>query len=127
MNQTFRIGIAVFVGVALGAAAVHGLRAQAEKKPAYAVAEVQVTDPAAFQAYAAKVPATLTPYHGRYIVRGKPEAKEGDAPKGTYVILAFDSMADAEKWYSTLPYKVLIPERQKAARSNVFIVEGLPQ
>lgn len=127
MNQTFGIGIALFVGVALGAGAVRGLHAQAEKKPAYVVAEVQVTDPAAFQAYAAKVPATLTPYHGRYIVRGKPEVKEGDAPKGTYVILAFDSLADAEKWYSTSPYKDLVPERQKAATSNVFIVEGLPQ
>ena len=61
---------------------MQGLHAQAEKKPAYVIAEVQVTDPAAFQAYAAKGPATLTPYHGRYIVRGKPEAQEGDPPHG---------------------------------------------
>ena len=44
-----------------------------------------------------------------------------------YVIVAFDSVADAEKWYCTPPYKDLIPERQKAAKSNVFIVGGLPQ
>jgi uncharacterized protein (DUF1330 family) len=127
MNQTKRVGITLLTGVALGAGIAQRLNAQAEKKPAYVVAEVQVTDPAAFQAYAAKVPATLTSYHGRYIVRGKPDAKEGDAPQGVYVILAFDSLADAEKWFSTPPYKDLIPERQKAARSNVFIVEGLPQ
>jgi uncharacterized protein (DUF1330 family) len=127
MNQKARAGVILLAGIALSAVAVQGLRAQAEKKPAYVIAEVQVTDPAAFQAYAAKVPATLAPYHARYIVRGKPEAKEGDPPQGTYVILAFDSLADAEKWYSTSPYKDLIPERQKAAKSNVFIIEGLPQ
>jgi hypothetical protein len=48
-------------------------------------------------------------------VRDKPEAKEGDPPQGTYFIVAFDSLADAKKWYSTPPYKDLIPERQKAA------------
>jgi hypothetical protein len=48
-------------------------------------------------------------------VRDKAEAKEGDPPQGTYFIVAFDSLADAKKWYSTPPYKDLIPERQKAA------------
>ena len=56
-----------------------------------------------------------------------PEVKEGAAPQGVYVMLAFDSLADAEKWYSTSPYADLIPERQKSAKSNVFIIEGLPQ
>lgn len=44
---------------------MQGLLAQAERKPVYVIAEVQVTDPAAFQTYAGKVPATLTLYHGR--------------------------------------------------------------
>lgn len=73
-----------------------GTACASRKKPAYVIAQVQVSDPTAFRAYAAKVPATLAAYHGRYIVRGKPEVKEGDAPQGVYVILAFDSLADAE-------------------------------
>ena len=44
MNQTFGIGIALFVGVALGAGAVRGLHAQAEKKPAYVVAEAATSN-----------------------------------------------------------------------------------
>jgi uncharacterized protein (DUF1330 family) len=127
MKQTIKISLAALCGIAVGVAMSQGLRAQSEKKPAYVVAEVQVTDPPAFQAYAAKVPATLAPYHGRYIVRGKAEGKEGDAPQGIVVMLAFDSMADATQWYSTSPYKDLIPEREKSARSRVYIVEGLPQ
>jgi uncharacterized protein (DUF1330 family) len=46
------------------------------------IAEVQLVDPVAFRAYAAKVAATLAPYHGRYIVRGKPKAKEVIRRKG---------------------------------------------
>lgn len=127
MRQTTKIALTLLCGIALGAGVSQRLRAQNEKKPAYVVAEVQVTDPSAFQSYAAKVPPTLTPYNGRYIVRGKAEGKEGDPPQGNIVILAFDSMADATKWYTTPPYKDLIPERETAAKSRVYIVEGLPQ
>jgi uncharacterized protein (DUF1330 family) len=42
-------------------------------------------------------------------------------------MLVFDTLADAEKWYSTSPYQPLIAEREKAAKSRVYIVEGLPQ
>src|SRR3974390_3485251 len=98
MRHTIGVALAVLAGVALGVGMNQGLRAQNEKKPAYMVAEVEVTDPAAFQTYAAKVPPTLAPFHGRYIARGKAEGKEGDPPRGTIVILAFDSMADATKW-----------------------------
>lgn len=127
MKQLSKIALILLCGAALGVVANQGLRAQTEKRPAYVVAEVDITDPAAFQSYAAKVPPTLTSYNGRYIVRGKAEGKEGDPPHGTIVILAFDSLADATKWYSNPPYKDLIPEREKAANSRVFIVEGLPQ
>jgi uncharacterized protein (DUF1330 family) len=104
------------------------LRAQSVKKPAYIVADVAVTDMPAFQAYAAKVPETLKPYNARVIVRARPDAKEGAAPQGNIVVLAFDSLADAEKWYSTPPYSELIPLRQKSATTQqLYIVEGLPQ
>jgi uncharacterized protein (DUF1330 family) len=127
MKNVATLALTLLAGFALGGGAIPGLHAQAGKAPAYVVAEVQVTDPTAFQAYAAKVPDTLKPYHARLIVRGKADAKEDDAPKGTIVMLAFDSLDDAQKWYGTPPYKDLIPEREKAATSRVYIVEGLPQ
>jgi uncharacterized protein (DUF1330 family) len=97
--------------------------AQGVKQPAYVVAEVEVSDVPAFQSYAAKVPETLKPYNARIVVRAEPEAKEGEARQG----IVFDSLADAGKWYSTPPYSELIPLRQKAAKSQLYIVEGLPQ
>ena len=127
MKQTAKLVLTLLAGVALGAGAIQALQAQGVKKPAYVIAEVQVTDAPGFQAYAAKAANTLKPYNARYIVRGKAESKEGAAPQGNIVIVAFDSLADAQKWYGTPPYSALIPVRQKAAKTRLYIVEGLPQ
>ena len=43
------------------------------------------------------------------------------------MITSFASLADAEKWYSTPPYKDLVAERQKSANARFYIVEGVPQ
>ena len=79
------------------------------------------------QAYLAKAIDSLKPYNARIIVRAKPDMKEGTPVQGNVVITSFDSLADAEKWYSTPPYKDLIAERQKSAKGRFYIVEGVPQ
>jgi len=127
MQQAAKFALTLLAGFALGAGAIQGLHAQAGNKPGYVVAEPEVTDPPAFQAYAAKATETIKAANGRVLAFGKPDVKEGALVPGNIVIIAFDSLADAEKWYSNPPYKDLVPERQKAATSNVFIVEGLPQ
>jgi uncharacterized protein (DUF1330 family) len=127
MRQTAKFALTLLTGFAIGGGVFQVLQAQGVKKPAYVVAEVAVTDAQGFQAYAAKVPETLKPYNGRIVVRAKPDPKEGAAPQGNIVMLEFDSLADAEKWYSTPPYSELIPERAKTATSRLYIVEGLAQ
>jgi uncharacterized protein (DUF1330 family) len=128
MTPRSKLIITLLAGMAIGAgASAANMQAQATKKPAYVTADVEVTDPAGFQAYVAKVPETLKPFNARTMACGKPESKEGDAPKGSIVIIAFDSLADAEKWYSSPQYAQLITERQKASKSQVYIVEGIPQ
>jgi len=96
MREAARLTLALLAGFALGAGAIQGLHAQAGKKPGYVVAEVEVIDPPAFQAYAAKATEAIKAAGGRVLARGKGVAKEGDPLHGDIVILAFDSMADAE-------------------------------
>lgn len=127
MKQIATLTLVGLAGFALGAGAIQGLQAQAGKAPGYAIAEIEVTDPPAYQAYLGKAIESLKPYNAHIIVRAKPDAKEGPAPQGNVVITRFDSLADAEKWYSTPPYKDLIAERQKAAKGWFYIVEGVPQ
>jgi uncharacterized protein (DUF1330 family) len=117
----------LLAGFALGAGALGAVKAQGKKPPAYVIAEVEVTNPARFQQYVGKVPATLKPYHGKVLIRGKADAKEGAAPNGNVVVLAFDNLDDAEGWYSSAAYRQIIPLRQRSANTRLFIVEGLPR
>jgi uncharacterized protein (DUF1330 family) len=128
MKQAALLGLAGFAGFALGAGVIEGLHAQANKPaPAYVVAEVEVTDPPVYAAYLKSALDSLAPYRARVVARGKPDVKEGAPPQGNIIMVAFDSVADAEKWYSTPPYKDLIAERQKSAKTRLYIVEGVPQ
>jgi uncharacterized protein (DUF1330 family) len=127
VGQSAKMAATLLVGLAVGAGVIGVLQAQGTKKPAYIIADVDIADQAGYQAYGAKVPPTLKTYNGRIVVRGKPSTKEGAAPKGLIVMVEFDSLADAEKWWTSPEYSALIPERQKAAKAQIYIVEGLPQ
>jgi uncharacterized protein (DUF1330 family) len=128
MKSTVKLAAIVFIGLTVGATAVTALRAQTSPpKAAYVIANVDISDKDAYRAYAAKVPDTLKPYNGRIIVRGAPISMEGAAPKGIVVMLAFDSLDNAQKWYASPAYSALIPERQKAAKAQLYVVETLPQ
>ena len=126
MKTNHKLALAVLAGVAIGAAGAKAIHAQQLKAPpAYVIAEVDVTDPATFQKYAEKVPETLVPFNGRYLVRGgKIQALEGDAPKRVAVI-AFDSAEKARSWEDSPAYQAIMPIRQSSAKSRRYIVEGV--
>jgi uncharacterized protein (DUF1330 family) len=93
--------------------------------PGYVIAEVDVTDPEAFKKYAEKVPTTVAAADGHYLVRGgKIQAVEGEAPK-RLVVIAFESAEKAHAWEYSPAYQAIKPIRQSAAKSRIFIVEGI--
>jgi uncharacterized protein (DUF1330 family) len=96
-------------------------------KPAYVIAEVEVTDPATFQDYVAKAVPTLGPHKAQFLARSKAVSKEGTAPAGEIVVLRFDSLEEAERWYHSQEYADAIPLRQRSANTRLFIIEGEPQ
>ena len=98
----------------------------AEKRPAYVIAEVEVTDAAAFGDYVAKAVPTLSPHKVQFLARSKAVSKEGTAPVGEIVMLRFDSLEEAERWYHSAEYSAAIPLRQRAANTRLFIIEGEP-
>jgi uncharacterized protein (DUF1330 family) len=110
----------------LSVASAASLRAQEAAPHAFVVASESVHDVETFtKEYGPKVPATLQPYGGRFLVRGgKLTNLEGDAP-GRFVIIEFDSLQHAQKWYQSPEYQRLIPIRQKASKSTLFIAEGM--
>jgi len=87
---------------------------------AYLVANVEVTDPAAYEEYRTKVPGTVAAYGGRYLARaGAAEVLEGDWSPKRFVILEFPSLGRLKAWY-----QLLLEIRKRTARSSVIIVEG---
>jgi uncharacterized protein (DUF1330 family) len=78
------------------------------------------------QKYVDKFSETLTPFNHHYVVLGqKTQALEGEPPKGGIVIIAFDSAEKAREWYDSPAYEAIKPIRQSAAKSRIFIVEGV--
>jgi uncharacterized protein (DUF1330 family) len=125
MKTNYKIMLGALVGALIGvggATAIHSQ--QAKVLPGYAVAEVDVTDPATFQKYADKAPGTIAQYGGHYVIRGgKFDSIEGDAPK-RFVVIQFDSVEKAKAWEDSPEYGAIKPIRHSSAKSRVFIIEG---
>lgn len=92
---------------------------------AYVIAEIEVTDRAAYEDYRKQVPAVVTKHGGKFIVRGgRIESMEGGWSPKRVVVLEFPSMEQALKWYRSPDYAPLIKLRQKTSRGKLIIVEG---
>jgi uncharacterized protein (DUF1330 family) len=92
---------------------------------AYVIAEIEVTDPAAYEDYRRQVPAVVEKYQGKFIVRGgRIESMEGGWSPKRMVVVEFPSMDQALKWYRSADYAPLIALRQKASKGKLIIVEG---
>ena len=94
--------------------------------PAYFVAEIELTNPAAYEPYRVAVPATIAQYGGRYLTRGgAAELIEGGPEPKRVVILEFADMAAAKRWYSSPEYQKILPIRLANSTGRVFLVEGV--
>jgi uncharacterized protein (DUF1330 family) len=115
----------MLAGVAVGAAAVQGLHAQATPK-AYVITEIEVLDQAAQDAYLPKIGEVIKASGGTFLARGgKVVALEGEAPKRVTVVV-YDSLQKAEASRASEAWKALKPQRDKAIKAKSFVTEGLP-
>jgi len=94
--------------------------------PAYLVVEVEITDPAQYDEYRQKVPATLAKYGGRFVVRGgDPKTLEGTWNPKRIVVLEFPDRVTATAWWSSSEYAPAKAQRQRAARTQMILVDGV--
>ena len=127
MNKR-RLLLSIAATAVLAATGIPFLRAATVAPKGYVIAEITVTDPQAYKQYAATVPAIVAKFGGRYLVRGgQTVGVEGEAPAGRIVVIEFDSLAAARSFEDSAEYRGAAPLRQRAARSRVFLVEGVTQ
>ncbi|MEH2536222.1 MULTISPECIES: DUF1330 domain-containing protein [unclassified Bradyrhizobium] len=134
MNTRYKMGLAMVASLALGAAAVQGLHAQA-KPPVYFVAEVDVMDQEAYgKEYAPKAQALIKSHGGKFLAIGGiagANAKQitgfdGQTPKRA-VVQVWDSMEKLQAWRNDPEYKKLREVGDKYAKFRSFAIEGTPQ
>lgn len=93
---------------------------------AYFIVDIDIHDAAGLEEYRKQVPATITKYGGRFIVRGgKFEQLEGEWQPKRLVLLEFPSAEQARRWYDSEEYRPLKAMRLKASKSNLILVEGV--
>jgi uncharacterized protein (DUF1330 family) len=127
MKANHRFALMLIGGVALGAAAATGLKAQA-KPPVYAVIDIsEVIDTDAFmKAVSATEPNATLSAGGRFVIRStKPVAIDGAAPPSRFAVIAFDTDEKAKAWANLPAIKELNAVRLKTTKSRAFMVEGV--
>ena len=126
MSTMYKTMLAVLAGVALGAAAVQGLHAQAKPK-AYTVSELETLDAAANAAFVPVIQAAQKAAGGRPLRTGggKIVAMEGAAPKRV-AITEWDSLEQAQAFYKSKAWNDLTPQREKAVKTiRRYVVEAV--
>ena len=128
MKTRYTVALSILAGVAVGAAAVQALHAQA-KPPAYVIAEIDVMNLEPFdKEYVPPAAKAVTDGGGKYIVRGGATASfYGEPPKPRLAVMVFESMEKARAAFDSPAYKEAKKVGDKYAKFRVYAVEGLPQ
>jgi uncharacterized protein (DUF1330 family) len=93
---------------------------------AYLFADIEVTDPAAYEEYRRLVPAVIAAFGGRYLVRGgASRVLEGPATLDRQVILEFPDMERALAFYESDEYAPLKASRRRCSSGQVVVIEGV--
>ncbi|MDH1256237.1 MULTISPECIES: DUF1330 domain-containing protein [Pseudomonas] len=126
-SKAMAVAMAGLAYFAVGSCRVMATDAELAAPLAYYVAEFEVTDPEGMKPYSAQVESTFKPYGGHFIVRGgKTISLEGEAPKRRRVVIEFASIEKAQAWYDSKEYTELRKIRQRSAKTDVYLIEGVP-
>jgi len=94
--------------------------------PAYVIVETDVTDPEQYEQYKAASPAAIAAGGGRFLVRGGELAVlEGDWQPPRIVILEFEDLHAAKRWYESQAYQEAKKLREGAASFRAIAVQGV--
>jgi uncharacterized protein (DUF1330 family) len=91
----------------------------------YALVTELIRDPAGYRSYVEKAVRTIRQAEGRIIVADdNPAVLEGQWHGSRTVLLEFESVEAARRWYDSDDYQAIIGLRHAAAQSNVVILSG---
>jgi len=93
---------------------------------AYVIIETDIIDAAQYERYKAASPATVEAGGGRLLARGgELDVLEGDWQPSRLVVLGFEDLAAARRWYESEVYQQAKKLRDGAARLRMVAVQGV--
>jgi len=94
--------------------------------PAYLIVETDIHDPEQYERYKAASPAAVAAGGGRFVVRGGELAVlEGDWEPKRLVVLEFENLEAAKRFYESADYQEVKKLRDGAATLRMVAVEGI--
>jgi uncharacterized protein (DUF1330 family) len=93
---------------------------------AYVITETDIRDREQYERYRAAAPATIAARGGRYLARGGELAVlEGNWHPKRLVLLEFEDLEAAKRWYDSPEYQEARGLREGAATLRMVAVDGL--
>lgn len=93
-------------------------------KNAYLIGQITIKDRNKWAEYRSQVTATLEPWDGNLVFRGKlSSVLSGSNQHSDTVVIRFPSLKQLEDWHASPQYQSIIPLRQQAADMNLLAYE----
>ena len=93
---------------------------------AYIITDIDVTDPEGYEEYKKRAAPSIAAYGGKFVVRGgKVETLEGEWSPKRLVVVEFESVEQAKRWYASQEYGEAKQVRHRTAITNMIMVEGV--
>jgi len=129
MNLSAKLAGSVLLGMTVGGAVTQAIHAQA-RPPAFAVVEIDVSNPEGFQKeYSPNAGKIMDAAGGKYLTRG-PSRKvsiDGEPVKPTTVIIQFENLEKAQAVFGSGEYREHRKIGDKYAKFRIWLAEGATQ
>ena len=125
MKVQWIVALSTLVGIALGAAAVQTLHAQA-KPPVYMIAINEVSNQEGYtKEYVPPAQKSVKDHGGVYVAAGPGTQVTGNLPNGPVVILRWESMEALQSWRNSPEFQAALKIGEKYAKYNIIAVDGV--
>jgi uncharacterized protein (DUF1330 family) len=125
MKPRWTVALSMLVGVALGAAAIQTLHAQA-KPPVYMIAINEISNQEGYtKEYVPPAQKSVADHGGVYLAAGPGIQVTGNLPSGPVVILKWASVEALEGWRNSPEFQTALKIGEKYAKFNIITVQGV--
>jgi uncharacterized protein (DUF1330 family) len=117
--------LSMLVGVALGAAAIQTLHAQAQP-PVYMIAINEVSNQEGYtKEYVPPAQKSVKDHGGVYVAAGPGTHITGNLPSGPVVILRWESMEALQSWRNSPEFQSALKIGERYAKFNIIATSGV--